>query len=229
MDEGFNSFIDVYESTDFGEYGPKHDQEYAPGGGNPVEEILPLIDDPKTPVMLSRADQIPFQVGHPLSYFKSALGLVLLREQILGPARFDWAFRKFIADWTWKHPTPSDFFRAMESSGGEDLSWYWRGWYMNNWKLDPAVVSAVPAPGGWSKGAVITIANREPMVMPVMVEAVLKSGRKMRVQLPAEAWIQKDQAEIHLDSNEPLVSVTVDPNHVIPDDNRANNVLKIGG
>lgn len=34
MDEGFNTFIDVYESDDFnrGEYGPKRDSEYAPGG-----------------------------------------------------------------------------------------------------------------------------------------------------------------------------------------------------
>lgn len=177
MDEGFNSFIDVYESKDFGEYGPKHDQEYAPGGGNPVDEILPIINNPEMPVLMSRADQVPSKYSHPLTYFKSALGLVLLREQILGPDRFDWAFRKFIADWTWKHPTPSDFFRAMESAGGEDLSWFWRGWYMHNWSLDLAVVSAVPAKGGWSKGAVVTIANLDRMVMPATVE-IFFSGRK---------------------------------------------------
>ena len=38
MDEGFNTFIDVYAAVDFnrGEYAPKHDSEYAPAGGNPV-------------------------------------------------------------------------------------------------------------------------------------------------------------------------------------------------
>ena len=43
MDEGFNTFIDTYESDEFegGVYGPKRDSEYAPGGGNPVDEILP--------------------------------------------------------------------------------------------------------------------------------------------------------------------------------------------
>ena len=42
MDEGFNTFIDTYESDDFagGVYGPKRDSEYAQGGGNPVDEIL---------------------------------------------------------------------------------------------------------------------------------------------------------------------------------------------
>ena len=64
---------------------------------------------------------------------------MLLRDQILGPERFDPAFRKFIRDWAYKHPSPSDFFRAMDSDGGEDLSWFWRGWYFNNWNLDLAV------------------------------------------------------------------------------------------
>ena len=41
MDEGFNTFIDIYESDDFagGAYGPKRDGEYAPGGGYPADEI----------------------------------------------------------------------------------------------------------------------------------------------------------------------------------------------
>ncbi len=47
MDEGFNTFIDVYASDAFnhGEYAPKRDSEYAPLGGNPVDEILPLLAD----------------------------------------------------------------------------------------------------------------------------------------------------------------------------------------
>ena len=51
MDEGLNTFIDIYESDDFnhGEYGPKRDREYAPGGGNPVEEILPVLADKDAP------------------------------------------------------------------------------------------------------------------------------------------------------------------------------------
>ena len=52
-----------------------------------------------------------------MTYFKAAFGLTLLREDILGPQRFDLAFRKYIADWAFKHPKLSDFFRAMESAG----------------------------------------------------------------------------------------------------------------
>jgi aminopeptidase N len=48
MDEGFNTFIDVYASDIFnkGEYAPKRDSEYAENGGNPADEIIPFIVDP---------------------------------------------------------------------------------------------------------------------------------------------------------------------------------------
>jgi hypothetical protein len=229
IDEGFNTFIDIYESDDFKEFGPKRDGEYAPHKGNPVEEILPLLEDPGAPVLLTRADQVSEKYRHPLTYFKSALGLVLLREQILGPERFDWAFRKYIADWSFKHPSPSDFFRAMDSAGGEDLSWFWRGWYMNNWTLDLAVESAVPAKGGWTNGAVMTIANLDRMVMPVTVEVTFLGGAKQRLQLPAETWLQKTEASIRLDSTQPVLSVAIDPDHVVPDKDRSNNVLNLAG
>ena len=62
-------------------------------GGNPVDEILPILADPDAPPILSRADTVIEKYRHPVTYFKSALGLVLLREQILGPERFDPAFR----------------------------------------------------------------------------------------------------------------------------------------
>jgi hypothetical protein len=34
-------------------------------------------------------------------------------------------------------------------------------------------------------------------------------------------------ATLHLDSNQPVVSVTVDPDHVLPDNDRTNNVLAV--
>ena len=100
MDEGFNTFIDIFASDQFnsGEYAPKRDSEYAPKGGNPVDEILPLLADTDAPTMLDPADGASENYRHSLNYFKSALGLVLLREQILGPERFDPAFRRLHRD-----------------------------------------------------------------------------------------------------------------------------------
>jgi hypothetical protein len=224
MDEGFNTFIDVYESDDFqnGVYGPKRDSEYAPNGGNPVDEILPTLSDCAAPIIMTRADAIEERYRHPVTYFKSALGLILLREQILGPQRFDWAFREFIRHWAYRHPAPSDFFRAMESEGGEDLSWFWRGWYLNNWTLDVAVQEVKVAAGDTQ----ISIANRGRLVMPVTVEVTFQDGSSRRILLPAETWIQKKVYTLHLPSASAVTAVTVDPNHVVPDSDRSNNEWK---
>jgi hypothetical protein len=226
MDEGFNTFIDVYESDTFGNgvYGPKRDQEYAPGGGNPVDEILPLLNDPQAPVILTNADLIPRKYSHPVSYFKSALGLILLREQILGPERFDWAFRRFIRQWAYRHPSPSDFFRSMESAGGEDLTWFWRGWYFNNWTLDLAVEDVKYVNGDPLQGARVTIANLDSLVLPATVQIDFADGSTTRFRLPAETWLQQTRYTANLASRQPITSVTVDPDHVLPDNDRRNNV-----
>ena len=229
MDEGFNTFIDVYESDDFegGVYGPKRDSEYAQGGGNPVDEIQSVLKDKAAPPILSRADTISETYRHPVTYFKSALGLTLLREQILGPDRFDHAFRKFMRDWTFKHPQPSDFFRAMQSEGGEDLSWFWRGWYFNNWTLDLAVEGVTYVNNDPAKGARITVANLDQMVMPSVLEIKYADGTAERIALPAETWILNGKTTITVGGDHgAVVSATVDPDHVLPDKDRANNVFK---
>jgi hypothetical protein len=229
MDEGFNTFIDVYESDTFGNgvYGPKRDPEYAPGGGNPVDEILPVLADPDAPPIMTRADVILEKYRHPVTYFKSALGLILLREQILGPERFDWAFRQFIRDWAFRHPAPSDFFRFMESEGGEDLSWFWRGWYFNNWTLDLAVKGVAYQDGNPAKGALVTFENRDRLVLPATVRIDFKDGSHEQLRLPAETWILKSMVTVPIDSRQPIAKVTLDPDHVIPDKDRSNNVFTV--
>ena len=217
MDEGFNTFIDVYASDAFnqGEYAPKRDPEYAEGGGNPVDEILPLLADEAAPAILSPADQISEKYRHAVSYFKPALGLVLLREQILGADRFDNAFRAYIDAWAYKHPSPSDFFRLMNSRAGEDLSWWWRGWYMRSARLDLAITKATPVEGEPSR-LHLELVNRGRLVMPAMLELRMVAGEAQRITIPAEAWRQSNTLSIDVAVNGEVKEVVLDPEHKLP-------------
>ncbi|HEY8928781.1 MAG TPA: M1 family metallopeptidase [Mucilaginibacter sp.] len=229
MDEGFNTFIDIYASDEFnhGEYAPKRDGEYAPGGGNPADEIIPIIQDPKAPVIVTAADAIPDKYRHPIVYFKPAFGLVLLREQILGKNRFDYAFKNYIHKWAFKHPQPDDFFRSMENGAGEDLSWFWKGWFYNNWLLDIELIDAKYADKDPKKGIQITVANKEAMAMPFTVEVKLKDGSKQRTYFPVETWLQNKAITFTIPTTTEVESVTVDPDNALPDVNRKNNVRKL--
>jgi hypothetical protein len=207
-------------------YGPKRDTEYSLGG-DPPDTILKVLDNPDAPPILTRADGFTGALGHPVQYFKGAYGNTLLREQVLGPERFDYAFRKYIREWAYKHPSPSDFFRTMESEGGEDLSYFWRGWYMHNWTLDLAVDSAKYVGDDAKNGLTVTVSNRRPLVLPATLEVTYSDGTKERIRIPAEAWLSKGTASFAFHEGKPAIAATVDPDHVLPDDDRSNNTFKM--
>jgi hypothetical protein len=229
MDEGFNTFIDIAEVDAFnhGEYAPKRDGEYAPKGGNPADEIAAVLADPDAPALLNGADETSEKYRHPISYFKGAFGLVLLREQILGPERFDDAFRKYIATWAYRHPSPSDFFRFMESEAGEDLGWFWRGWYQHNWPFDMAVRKLEPVDGDWSHGAAVTVANLDPLVLPNTLRLTYDDGSTKDVRVPVETWQQHREYVVQVAGTRKVVSAQLDPSHALPEADRSNDVLKV--
>ncbi len=235
LDEGFNTFIDVYAADAFnkGEFAPKRDSEYAPGGANPADEIVPWLKDSMAPVIMTRADGVPEKYRHAIEYFKPALGLVLLRESILGRDRFDYAFHQYIRQWAYRHPSPVDFFRTMDNQAGEDLSWFWREWFYHNWSLDLAVKGVSYIDNDPKKGVQVTIANLDRMAMPVVVELVWQDGQHQRINLPVETWLQSGIYILRLPGaqaggGQPILSVTLDPDHLLPDADRKNNVWKNG-
>ncbi len=159
-----------------------------------------------------------------VAYSKPGMGLELLRYQILGEERFDNAFRYYINNWAYKHPTPWDFFHAIENYSGENLNWFWRGWFLNNWKLDQSVKGVEYTKDDPAQGSIITIENLEKLVMPVTVEVVEANGTTRRVTLPVEVWQHGPSWKFHYKSTSKITSVTIDPDKQLPDVNESNNV-----
>jgi hypothetical protein len=226
MDEGFNTFIDVLASEQFhnGEFAPKRDGEYAPKGGNPAREIVPYLTSPASQPILTYPDAIPSEYLHPLEYYKTALGLVMLRDVVLGHERFDRAFRTYTHRWAFKHPTPTDFFRTMNDVAGEDLGWFWKEWFVEKWTLDQAVMGVTYVDGDPAKGALITLANNDRAAMPVTVRVKESNGKTSTVKLPVEIWMHGATWTFQYPSTSRLEQVTVDPDEQLPDVQPENNV-----
>jgi hypothetical protein len=51
-----------------------------------------------------------------------------------------------------------------------------------------------------------------------------KSGKITRVTLPVEVWQKNKVWSFKHNSTEEIASITLDPDHVLPDSNTANNV-----
>ena len=217
MDEGFNTFINTISHTDFnnGEYKdePLNMEFMAPyvfGKGS--EPILTIPDAMKES-----------NIGTAL-YLKPGYGLTLLRDQILGPERFDYAFQTYIRNWAFKHPSPWDFFKTIENAAGEDLGWFWKGWFIENDKLDQAILSVSYEKENPTNGAIVTIANLDQMAMPVLIEYETTNGKTGSLKLPVEIWNNTTIFKFKLPTTEEIKKVQIDPKRIFPDMNLENNV-----
>ncbi|GCE88597.1 peptidase [Komagataeibacter diospyri] len=226
MDEGFNTFIDAYASQHFnhGEYAPKHDAEFAPLTGRPADDIIPVLKDPQAPTLMTPAELVPEKYRHPVTYFKSAYGLVLLREQILGPERFDTAFRRYIQAWAYHHPTPSDFFRLMESEAGEDLGWFWRGWYFENDWPDYALSRLSYINNDARQGTQVSIKAKGRLMLPVTLRLAYSDGTHADQVIPPESWHLADNITVAFPGGPTVDRAILDPEHVLPDPDRSDNI-----
>lgn len=219
MDEGFNTFINGGSTKNFnnGEYAPKNPTDMNRNGRN-------AIGNPRTEnIMLMPDGMAEGNIGTNL-YSKPGWGLNILRDQILGPDRFDYAFKQYIKNWAYKHPTPFDFFRSMENGAGEDLSWFWRSWFLNNWKMDQGIgeVKEVKTDGNLT-GYTIQIRNLEKMPMPIILKITTKSGKTQSVKVPVDVWMKNTQWLVRFPTTEEISEIVLDPDKVLPDSNPDNN------
>ena len=217
MDEGFNTFINTLAEVDFnkGEYKNEPSDMKQMSGYLFSEDTEPIFTAPDA--MKER------NIGLAL-YLKPGLGLTILRNEILGPDRFDYAFREYIKRWAFKHPTPWDFFRSMDNASGENLSWFWKAWFVENYKPDQAIVSVTYQNNKAAEGAVVTIANLQQMALPVYITYETKSGIKGNIKLPVEVWNNTNTWKVKLPTTEELKMVELDAEKVFPDINFENNV-----
>ena len=219
MDEGFNTFINHYSGEAF--FGAGKSTRH---GG--VESIArQMAADPRPQPIMTFPDRMRNNSLGFLAYGKPGYGMQLLRDYILGPERFDAAFREYVRRWAFKSPTPEDFFRTMEDAAGYDLAWFWRGWFYESAVLDQAIENVHPEP---RRGVVsVVVGNRERLVMPLVMAVQYDDGTEERRELPVEAWARADKFPTSWDSDgRTIVRVEIDPDHVLPDIDRDNNVYE---
>jgi len=131
MDEGLDSFVQSIATKEY-------DANFPVGRGAP-EQIIPYMSGEQgllRPIM-TNSEQI-LQFGNN-AYAKPATALSILRETVMGPELFDYAFKKYAERWAFKSPSPADFFRTMEDASAIDLDWFWRGWFYTTDYVDIGV------------------------------------------------------------------------------------------
>lgn len=212
MDEGFNTFINYYA------FAARYPDEERTRRGDATRFVDAMRLGNQQPMDLP-ADQVP-RLGI-MQYEKPAVALVLLREYVLGPERFDAAFREYVRRWAFKSPRPEDFFRTMEDVAGADLSWFWRGWFLETTRLDQAVTKVDASKEGKTT---ITFENKADMVMPLNYRLTFADGAVETRKAPVEVWFTTNRWGTTLDTQDRTITkVELDPDNTLPDLDRTNN------
>ena len=230
MDEGFNTFIDAFSYLDRYPHDTTltrqafYQLEYL-GEPQAWVQYLTHYTGVEQPINTPQDRGYGAIIG-PLAYGKPAVGLHWLRNELVDSAAFDQAFSEYIRRWAFKHPTPGDFFRTMNDALGEDLSWFWRSWFLRSDHLDQAVDSVVQRDTLGKALARIFFSNRAEMVAPIDLEIALANGSTEHLKLPVQAWYRGSPFIYMRLWPARVVRVTIDPREAYPDVDRANNEWK---
>jgi hypothetical protein len=214
MDEGFNTFMNHYN------WDKKYPGEYNRRGDPGL--YIPFVLSGKEEPIMTPADRIRGNLSI-TAYTKPGLGLMLLRDHILGRERFDPAFKEYTRRWAYKHPTPADFFRSIEDGVGEDLSWFWRSWFYTTGRLDQAVDSVSHVDSAGVVASRVHLRSVTAMPMPVELDLRMEDGTTDHLSLPVEIWEAGSQYTAIVPGPKTVVGVTVDPKNWYPDVERRNN------
>src|SRR4029453_222821 len=217
MDEGFNTFINTFSEEG---YFKRDDMTRRRGEAS---YVLQIDQVPTAQTIMTYANR--YRTGSnlgSLAYVKPSIGLLTLRDKILGAEVFDSAFREYTKRWAFKHPQPADFFRTIEDVSGRDLDWFWRGWFLSTAALDQSVDTVTQSAGN----ARIVIRNLGQQVMPVELQITFGDGTTKLLEYPVEIWYAGDKYVAKITTDQTITAATVNPDGQFPDINPANDGWK---
>lgn len=214
MDEGATSFLENHSRYD---QWPGTDAHVDEGAGY-LQVARMGLEQP----LMRHGDFYEPGPGYGVASYPKPATLLWTLQKYLGDEVFLEAYRGFIADWAWGHPTPWDLFNAFERAAGRDLDWFWQSFWFETWSLDQAVADVQLEGEQWR----IVIEDRGWAPAPVSVVIETTAGERLVREAPVDIWLNGATSFIMTfpASIGVVRSVALDEQGVWPDVDRTNNV-----
>ena len=219
MDEGFNTYINAFSNERRKANTPAADSVFAGYVANWRAARDAGLDVP----LMTRPDNIDPRALGALGYRKPGAVLLTLRNHVVGRETFDAAFRDYTRRWAFKHPTPADFFRTVENAAGEDLSWFWRGFFYTNDVLDIGVGPVTTSQRDGETYATVPLTKHTSIPFPVEMRLAFADGSTADVRLPVYVWAKGDRFDAMIPVKGPVTGVRLWPDPSVPDWNASND------
>ncbi|WP_217452244.1 M1 family aminopeptidase [Mucilaginibacter humi] len=151
-------------------------------------------------------------------YGKPSLSYLALKD-MLGDDLFKKALHNYMNNWHGKHPIPWDYFNAMSTGAGKDLTWFFYNWFYTPSYVDLKLLSVDKAGSGYK----VAIQNVGGFASPFDLVLTYSDGTTETVHQTPAVW-QKDQKQviINLKNNKTITAVQVDGG-IFVDANQTDN------
>jgi len=215
MDEGFNTYLNAFANE-----ARYSGQSAYPGYLRNWADAV--TRGTQSPLMTAPDDIDPSALGA-IGYRKPALVLLTLRNHVVGSDLFDTAFRDYIRSWAFKHPTPGDFFRSIENSTGEDLSWFWRSFFYSTDVLDIGIDSVSTHATDGQTFATIALHRFTSVPFPVRLRVAYADGTTQDFAFPVNVWARGNRFDAVIPVRGKITGVRLWPDPSVPDWNPSND------
>ncbi len=186
MDEGFNSYSNIFSRADAEGIAPSLDnlgQGYGRIAGG--DDEAPLIWN---------SDYAGSGYGFQ-AYRKTSLMLSMLGGMV-GDENVNEAIKKYIAAWKFKHPSPWDFMFFMDKELKRDLGWFWNYWIFENATVDGSIKEAKIGDDGILN---VTVHQSGQMPSPVILLITYEESDKPIPVIPNARPLNRNQVVVKWD------------------------------
>jgi len=215
MDEGINTYMNAFAN----------DARY-PGTSvwsTYMADWKDAVDDGSQAPLMTAPDHITEKGYDAVGYRKPGAVLLTLRDNVIGRETMDRAMREYVHRWAFKHPTPADCFRTIENVSGQDLSWFWRGFFYSTDVLDIGIDNVVNSEQDGSQVAVVTLSKNTSIVFPVSMRLALANGSTQDVHLPVDIWSRGNVFKAVVQVKSAVTGARLWPDGLVPDWNPKND------
>jgi hypothetical protein len=215
MDEGFNTYLNAFAN----------EARYPGQNAYPayLRNWADAVSHGTQSPLMTAPDNIDASALGAIGYRKPAVVMLTLRNHVIGADLFDVAFREYIRTWVFKHPTPGDFFRSIENSTGEDLSWFWRSFFYTTDVLDIGIDGVTTRTAEGQTFATISLRRNTSVPFPVRLRVAYADGTTQDFQLPVNVWAQGNRFDAVLSVRGTVTGIRLWPDPSVPDWNPSND------
>ena len=151
------------------------------------------------------------------AYNRPSVAYNYLRKT-MGDSLFFKGFHFYMKNWNGKHPTPFDFFTAMEKGSGLNLEWYFKPWFLQKCYADLAIEEV--------KDNTVYVANKGGLPLPVDITVTFEDGSSKKVYKKADVWKNNNaNIAVEFDNSKKIKSIELG-NPEIPDIYKDNNKIE---